>query len=79
MANIKSNEKSRRQDYKRNLRNKSLKSQIKTQMKKAEASRKEEDINQAVSLINKAISSNVFHKNKAARLTSRVQKIEIVK
>ncbi len=79
MANIKSNEKRRRQDDKRNLRNKSLKSQIKTQMKKAQTTKKQEDVDYAVSLINKAISSNVFHKNKAARLTSKMQMIETTK
>jgi len=76
MANIKSNAKSRRQDDKRELRNKSLKSEIKTAMKKANASQAAADVNNAVALINKAVTKGVFHANKAARLTSKMHSIE---
>ncbi len=76
MANIKSNEKSKRQDDKRNLRNKSIKSSVKTAMKKAKTTKSEQDINEAVSLINKAVTSGVFHKNKAARLTSNMHQLQ---
>ncbi len=76
MANIVSNEKRKKQSDKRNLRNKSIKSEVKTAFKKANQTKKKEDINHAVSLVNKAVTSGVFHKNKASRLTSKLQKIE---
>lgn len=75
MANIISNEKRRRQDDKKHLRNKSLKSEIKTAIKKAETSKDAKDINMAVKLIDKAVTSGVFHKNKSARLKSKVHSI----
>ncbi len=77
MANIKSNEKSRRQDDKRELRNKSLKSEIKTAMKKAQADLTKVSVNRAIKLIDKAVTSGVFHENKAARLKSRMHKLEV--
>ncbi len=76
MANIISNEKSRRQDVKKELRNKSLKSEIKTAMKKAQADKTKTSVNNAVKLIDKAVTSGVFHANKASRLKSRMHKIE---
>lgn len=75
MANIKSNEKSRRQDDKRELANKSAKSEIKTAMKKATAEKSPETINHAVKLIDSAVTSGVFHANKAARLKSRMHSL----
>ncbi len=76
MANIKSNEKSNRQDIKRNERNKSFKSKIKTAIKKAEASKIEEDKNAAVSLIDKAVVKGIYKQNKANRLKAKVHKIQ---
>jgi small subunit ribosomal protein S20 len=76
MANIKSNEKSKKQDDKKRLINKSLRSEIKTAIKKANVSKKEEDKNIAIKLIDKAVTSNVFHKNKAARLKSKIHLIK---
>ncbi len=79
MANIKSNDKSKRQDDVRNLNNKALKSEIKTAMKKAKTLKTEELVNNAVKLIDKAVTSGVFHKNKAARLKSTMHLIEATK
>lgn len=79
MANIKSNEKSRRQDDKRYLRNKSTKSEIKTAMKKAQSEKTPASVNAAVKLIDQAVSSGVFHENKAARLKSKMHSIETTK
>lgn len=76
MANIKSNDKKHKQDEKKRLRNKAIKSEIKTAFKKAEETKIQSDINHLVSLINSAVTSGVFHKNKAARLTSKAQKIQ---
>lgn len=79
MANIKSQKKSIRQDVKRTERNKSVKSAVKTAIKKANTEKTAEAVNNATKLINSAVTKGVFHKNKAARLTSRVQSIEIKK
>ncbi len=75
MANIKSNEKSRRQDDVREFSNKSAKSEIKTAMKKANEVKTAEAVNHAVKLIDSAVTSGVFHANKAARLKSKMHKI----
>ncbi len=77
MANIISNEKSRRQDDKREFRNKSTKSEIKTAMKKANAEKTADAVNNAVKLIDSAVTSGVFHANKAARLKSKMHSIEV--
>lgn len=77
MANIKSNEKSRKQDYKRELRNKSKKSRVKTAIKKAKLNPSNENKNHAVKLIDSAVTSGVFHANKAARLKSKIHTIKI--
>ena len=79
MANIKSNDKSKRQDDKRNLRNKAVKSKIKTAIKKVESTKTVESVNESVKLIDQAVTSGVFHKNKAARLKSKMHSIETVK
>ncbi|BDV02431.1 MAG: 30S ribosomal protein S20 [Candidatus Hepatoplasma vulgare] len=76
MANIKSNEKRKRQDDKRNLKNKSKKNEIKTAMKKAQTSKSTIDINNAIKLIDKAASAGIIHDNKASRYVSRVHKIK---
>lgn len=77
MANIKSNTKTRKQDDKRELRNKSLKSEIKTAMKKAETELTKESVNAAVKLIDKAVTSGVFHENKAARYKSKMHSLSV--
>lgn len=77
MANIKAKAKSRKQDDKKELRNKSAKSEIKTAMKKAEAEKTVEAVNHAVKLIDSSVTSGVFHANKAARLKSKMHLIEV--
>lgn len=80
MANIKSKEKRRKQDDKKYLRNKSQKSKIKTAIKKAKQYPTTENKNYAVKLIDQAVTSGLFHKNKAARLVSSIQSLnEITK
>lgn len=80
MANIKSAKKRILQDRKKQLRNKAIKSQTKTAIKnylkaaEATAAGSLELLNSAVRLIDKAASKSVFHKNKSARLKSRLQK-----
>ncbi|RLA68279.1 MAG: 30S ribosomal protein S20 [Epsilonproteobacteria bacterium] len=75
MANIKSNDKSVRQDKKRNFRNKSNKTQIKNTMKLAADTKDAKDINAAIKAIDKAHSAGAIHANKASRLKSKVHKI----
>ncbi len=77
MGNIQSNEKSRLQDDKKNFQNKSLKSQIKTAIKKAKADKSRSSANEAVKLINAAVARGVFHENKGARLVSKIQSIDV--
>ena len=77
MANIESKKKTIKQDSKRNLKNKSLRSEVKTAMKKANNSKKIEDINHAISLINKGITAGIFHKNKASRLNSKMHLLKV--
>ncbi len=74
MANIKSNEKSHRQDEKARLLNHSFESRMKTLIKKAVTSKKEEDINEAYSCIDSALAKGVIKKNKANRLKSRLSR-----
>ena len=76
MANIKANAKSNKQGIERNERNKSFKSRIKTAIKTAQNTKSEEDKNLAISLIDKAVNKNIFKKNKAARLKSRIHNIK---
>lgn len=79
MANIKAKTKSRTQDDKREFRNKSKKSEIKTAIKKANTEKTKISINHAVKLIDSSITSGVYHTNKAARLKSKIHKIETSK
>ncbi len=80
MANTKSAQKRIQQNKKRYLRNKAVKSQTRTAIKayvKHKGSDSEEGgqlLKAATRLIDKAASKNVFHKNKSARLKSRLHK-----
>jgi small subunit ribosomal protein S20 len=72
MANIKSKKKRILTNRKSEAANKSLKSRIKTEIKKANASKKEEDISFAVKYVDKGLTAGLFHKNKAARMKSKL-------
>ncbi len=81
MANIKSAKKRILVTEKKALRNKMIKSRTKTAIKKVLASVKagnKEEANaaliQAVSIIDKAMSKGVYHKNNASRKKSRLTK-----
>ncbi len=83
MANTKSAKKRIRQNKKRYLRNKAVKSQTRTAIKEYKKHQENKDTNKeeglrlfktATRLIDKAASKNVFHKNKSARLKSRLYK-----
>ncbi len=79
MANIESAKKRARQTIKRAARNTSLRSRAYTYLKKARASilsgsktEAQEAVKAAFSQIDKMVPKGIFHKNKAARLKSRL-------
>ena len=78
MANIKSAIKRNRQNHKRALSNKTVRSQMRTYTKKAlEAAgtdESSESLRMAIKHIDKAASKGVIHKNAAARKKSRLTK-----
>ncbi|MBU0466027.1 MAG: 30S ribosomal protein S20 [Proteobacteria bacterium] len=86
MPSHKSAKKRMRQDKKRNLSNKSLKSEVRTSIKKLseriEGKNLEEakvSLNKTVSLLDKAAKKEIIHKNAASRkksqLTSKIKQI----
>jgi len=81
MANHKSAEKRVRQNEKRNLINRSNRSELRTQIKKLRAAATSSDkavtnelLGPTVSLIDKAVNKGVLHKNTAARYKARLTK-----
>ncbi len=78
MANIKSQIKRNKQNEKRRLRNKAVRSELRTRVKNAEGAVNTETADAAtrtaVSKIDRAASAGVIHKNAAARKKSRLMK-----
>jgi small subunit ribosomal protein S20 len=80
VANIKSQIKRNRQNEKARLRNKAVRSELKTRVKVAEAAASAGDetaaetATKAMSTIDRAASKGVIHKNAAARKKSRLAK-----
>ena len=81
MANIKSAKKRVLVNQKKADRNKSIKSAVKTSIKKVEATVVAKDkeaavaaLANAISTIDKAATKGVYHKNNAARKVSRLSK-----
>ncbi|MDG4764829.1 30S ribosomal protein S20 [Solwaraspora sp. WMMD406] len=81
MANIKSQIKRNRQNEKRRLRNKSVKSALKTAVRKFNEASSSGDSDQATVLmreasrkLDKAVSKGVIHKNQAANRKSAIAK-----
>ena len=78
MANIKSTIKRNRQNVKRELANKSVRSQMRTYTKRALTTigtdENGENVRLALKHIDKAASKGVIHKNTAARKKSRLTK-----
>ena len=82
MANIKSAKKRVLVNQKKADRNKSIKSAVKTSIKKVEAEVVAKDkeaavaaLANAISTIDKAATKGVYHKNNAARKVSRLAKL----
>ncbi len=80
MANIKSQIKRNRQNEKRRLRNKTVRSELKTRIKTADAAIEagaedaSDKIRAAQKRLGKAGAKSVIHKNQAARRQSRLMK-----
>jgi small subunit ribosomal protein S20 len=80
MANIQSQKKRNRQNEKRRVRNKAVRSELKTRVKAADQAVADGDANApeavkaAQKRIDKAASKGVIHKNAAARRASRLMK-----
>ncbi len=82
MANIKSAKKRVLVTQVKTERNKSIKSAVKTAIRKVEAAvaakdkaASDEALKNAISLITKATNKGVYHKNNAARKVSRLSKL----
>ena len=77
MANINSQKKRIRQDSKRNIRNKSLKSELKTTLKSLENGEvSTETKNQALKSLDVAFSKGVISKNYRDRNKSKISKLK---
>ncbi len=76
MANIRSQIKRNRQNEKRRVRNKAVRSELRTRVKAAEAGGEHADeaLRVAMKTIDKAAAKGVIHKNEASRRKSRLQK-----
>ncbi len=79
MPNIASAKKRLRQSIKRNTRNRAVKSELRTEIRKVretttagELEDAEKEFRVAVEKLDRAAAKNVIHKNKAARLKSRL-------
>ncbi len=78
MPNIQSAKKRVRVSNRKTLRNKMVKSNLKTALKKADAaivenaSNKEAAVRFAIKKVDQATAKGIFHKNKAARMKSQL-------
>ena len=76
MANIKSQIKRNRQNERQRVRNKAIRSRLKTEVKKAQAAEgdqpSEDQIRATSRLLDKAVSKGVLHKRTAARRKSKL-------
>lgn len=79
MANIKSQKKRNRQNVKRRLRNRAVRSELRTRIKRAETAAAtgegaDEALSAAIKRIDQAAAKGVMHKNAANRQKSRLAK-----
>src|ERR1035437_10297978 len=75
MPVIKSAKKKLKQDKKRQVRNNYLRQAFKDAVKEATKSKTLEKVKKAVSNVDKAVKKGLIHKNKAARIKSRLSKL----
>ncbi len=74
MPVIKSAKKKLRADKKKESENKKIKAFFDLAIKKAEKKPNPKNINEVFSIIDKGVKKHIIHKNKAARLKSRLAK-----
>lgn len=75
MPVIRSAKKKLRTDKKRTSANKKVRSSIEVSVRKAERKPVLKSIQEAFSIIDKAVKKNIIHKNKASRIKSRLSKL----
>lgn len=75
MPIIKSAIKKLRQDRNRTKRNDLLRMKVEAILRRAKKDKKKETVQEATSLIDKAAKHGIFHKNKAARMKSKISKL----
>ncbi len=74
VANIKSAIKRNRQNEVRRVRNRSVRSEMRTLVKTAQDTGTAEDTTAAIKKIDRAVSKGIIHANKASREKSKLQK-----
>jgi small subunit ribosomal protein S20 len=74
MPIIKSAKKALRQTKKRTAANKARKRVLKAEIKKVSGSSDQKTVSQVYSMLDKLAKKHVFHKNKAARIKSKIAK-----
>ncbi len=74
MPNIKSAKKRTRVIERKTLRNKMIKSNLKTVLKKADSETTPESVTYAIKRVDQACAKGIMHKNKAARKKSQLAK-----
>ena len=75
MPIIQSAKKKMRQDKRRTKRNKPVRTQVKTAVKDARVKPSKRTLQEAFSALDIAAKKHILHKNKAARLKSRLSKL----
>jgi len=75
MPVTKSAKKKLRKDKVRTQENKKIKNLFKSAVKKAQTSKTEKVVKDAIKLVDKAAKKNIIHKNKASRLKSKLSKL----
>lgn len=75
MPIIKSAKKKLRADKKREYFNKKFANILNLSIKKAKKIQSEKNIRDAISVVDKSAKKNIIHKNKAARLKSKLSKL----
>ena len=76
MPILKSAKKALRVSKKKNIINRRLKSQVKTAIDQVEKDPNPKNLSLASSKIDRAVKQNLIHKNKAARVKSRLAKLK---
>jgi small subunit ribosomal protein S20 len=76
MPILKSAKKALRVSQKKNLVNRKLKSQVKTAIDQVKKETNQKNLSLASSKIDRAVKKNLIHKNKAARIKSRLAKLK---